>query len=352
AKRKHASLDMKAVYEFGMLKPEGGGRGGERVHLFIHLSFQEYLAALQLLHKLRTEDPAQRIDTAAITGAAELPAWAAIEQRRGSARWLITLKFLAGLVARETERSEAASATLRTVFWESVSCNHDGVIELGDRPTLVLMMHLLAQGDWDLTKIPNGEMMGHAIDVSIDAKHDSAAIIASGYLPLPISKAVYHLCHGSDVTLSAADVYLRFKHHPLIVAAKFNIFTMFENLLNGDTFSTGIRRLEEHLPSMIDDAAQRGSQVELKNFMKETVLRQTVRGLKPGWSLSVANDAIRLATTLFPALLNKSLLRAILCSNAIGTYIDTLLMFPEEQQVKLVQRRRDRFPLTMTSVIK
>jgi hypothetical protein len=346
AKRKYTALDMKGVYDFGLLRPEGGGRGAERVHLFIHLSFQEYLAALQLLHKLRTEDPSRHIDIGTIPcDAVELPAWAAIEQGRGSGRWLMTLKFLAGLVARETERNDAASATVRTVFWESVSCNRDGVIELGDGPTLLLLMHLLAQGDWDLSKIPNGPLMQNSIDGSISVVNDAAALMASGYLTAPLVRELQrHVTRAAQYSISAADVYFRFRHHPLVKAAQIDHFALFKSLLNERTYSIAFRRLEEHLHGMIDEAAQGDStsQANLKSLMA-AVLHHTMAGLRNGWSVAVANDAIRTATTLFPELLNKALLRSALENNSVAAYIDILLLFPEAEQVSLVKRRSDRF---------
>lgn len=49
------------------------------------------------------------------------------------------LKFLAGIVSDENNKE------LTERFWEAVTCNVDGILELGLETKITLLMHLLAQ---------------------------------------------------------------------------------------------------------------------------------------------------------------------------------------------------------------
>ncbi|MEG8230860.1 hypothetical protein O6R16_07640 [Candidatus Rickettsia tasmanensis] len=51
----------------------------------------------------------------------------------------MTLKFLAGMVSNENNQE------LIEIFWEAVTCNVDGILELGIERKIILLMHLLAQ---------------------------------------------------------------------------------------------------------------------------------------------------------------------------------------------------------------
>lgn len=71
------------------------------------------------------------------------------------------LKLLAGLV-RKSEDKELVQR-----FWEAVSCNVEGILELGVASKVGLLMHLLAQGkikgELD-TRIPNREKLQKLVD--------------------------------------------------------------------------------------------------------------------------------------------------------------------------------------------
>ena len=90
-----------------------------------------------------------------------------IANHRNDPKYLMTLKFLSGLVTSEQGEN---SQKLVTRFWEAVTCNIDGVIELGIEAKINLLMHLLGQakvkGEID-NRIPNREQILQLIDTII-----------------------------------------------------------------------------------------------------------------------------------------------------------------------------------------
>lgn len=114
-------------------------------HRFIHLSFQEYLTAHSLKELLQQENPQVVKEAAQFIG-----------EHRNEPRYLMTLKFLAGIVSKEQDDIEASerdttsllpskATTLVKRFWDAVTCNVDGVLELGLENKITLLMHLLVQ---------------------------------------------------------------------------------------------------------------------------------------------------------------------------------------------------------------
>ncbi|WP_017443232.1 hypothetical protein [Rickettsia gravesii] len=93
---------------------------------FIHLTFQEYLSACYLKNQLA--DNNTKYTAANFIGA-----------HRNDPKYLMTLKFLAGMVSNENNQE------LIEIFWEAVTCNVDGILELGIERKIKLLMHLLAQ---------------------------------------------------------------------------------------------------------------------------------------------------------------------------------------------------------------
>ncbi|KJV59211.1 hypothetical protein RFEPED_1612 [Rickettsia felis str. Pedreira] len=101
----------------------------------------------------------------------------------------MTLKFLAGIVNNDNNQE------LIEIFWEAVTCNVDGILELGIERKIILLMHLLAQskinGKFD-NRIPNLTQIQNLIDdivlkdITIWEQH----IIDSGYLSEKIIKTV------------------------------------------------------------------------------------------------------------------------------------------------------------------
>lgn len=98
-----------------------------KIHYFAHLTFQEYFTAYKLYEELKTVGGEGN-------KAAEL-----IAQHRNEPRYLMTLKFLAGIVSQD-ESPEGTIALQR--YWEAVTCNVDGVLELGIERKVTLLMNL------------------------------------------------------------------------------------------------------------------------------------------------------------------------------------------------------------------
>ena len=101
----------------------------------------------------------------------------------------MTLKFLAGIVNNYDNQE------LIEIFWEAITCNVDGILELGIERKIILLMHLLAQskinGKFD-SRIPHLKQIQELIDevvlkdITIWEQH----IIDSGYLSEAIVKTV------------------------------------------------------------------------------------------------------------------------------------------------------------------
>ncbi len=175
-------VGLRKVIKYGLLKPEGEGREvTELNHQFVHLTFQEYLTAYYLKEHLLSGDSVQK--TAQFIG-----------EHRNEPKYLMTLKFLAGMVSGEEERGApvAASASrapspLLTRFWEAVTCNVDGILELGLETKVKLLIHLLAQGTVEGAfnpRIPNLQKIIDFVDSVIlrDITPWGEHIIQSGYL--------------------------------------------------------------------------------------------------------------------------------------------------------------------------
>ncbi len=151
-----------------------------RKHAFIHSSFQEYLTAYKLRELLISDDKDTHTQAAQFIG-----------KHRNEPRYLLTLKFLAGIVTNDQSPN---SNILVQRFWETVTCNVDGVIELGLEAKVTLLMHLLAQtkidGELD-DRIPSLNKIKELIDtvviLGITRFHEQ--LIASGYNSPKIQEA-------------------------------------------------------------------------------------------------------------------------------------------------------------------
>ena len=198
-----AAGSIRKVYEFGLLRAEDiviQRDQGEFVdkavyecltkvnHTFIHLSFQEYLTAHLLKDHLMSKEQQTVIDTAKF-----------IANHRNEPRYLMTLKFLSGMVSNHKYNSangeEDQAQLLVTRFWEAVTCNVDGVLELSIETKLTLFMHLLNQskvkGITD-HRIPNLDKIKKLIDEIVlkDITKWGQQIIDSGYLSENIAENV------------------------------------------------------------------------------------------------------------------------------------------------------------------
>ncbi|MEM7383192.1 MAG: NACHT domain-containing protein [Bacteroidota bacterium] len=161
---------IESVYSYGLFRAEGVKEAlKDKTHYFIHLTFQEYLTALRLSEKL-----------SAPQGEGVRAVARHIAEHRNEPRYLMTLKFLAGLVSKSDNKEVVQR------FWEAVSCNVEGVLELGVASKVGLLMHLLAQstlqGELD-ERIPNREQLQELVDEEVekDLARWQAHLIDSGY---------------------------------------------------------------------------------------------------------------------------------------------------------------------------
>ena len=168
AEKQETKTKIESVYQYGLLRAEGIGKKlKDKMHYFIHLTFQEYLTAL-------------RLSEALFQGAGVREVATHLAEHRNEPRYLMTLKFLAGLV------SKSSDTALVQRFWEAVSCNVEGVLELGVASKVGLLMHLMAQsttkGELD-TRIPNREKLQKLVDEEVvtDLARWQEQLIASGY---------------------------------------------------------------------------------------------------------------------------------------------------------------------------
>lgn len=174
AKDEYKELSIEAVNRYGLLKPETEGKKViDDDHSFSHLTFLEYFTARQLISDLAS------LDQDIARKAANL-----IAANRNQARYLLVLKFMAGMVT--AAKSDSASMLI-TRFWEAVTCNIDGIIDLEVEQKVILLMNLLAQaqvnGESD-SRIPNINLIKKFIDkwVVANLANFSDKIIYSGYI--------------------------------------------------------------------------------------------------------------------------------------------------------------------------
>ncbi|HJD55855.1 MAG TPA: NACHT domain-containing protein [Rickettsia endosymbiont of Pyrocoelia pectoralis] len=173
--RKKDTLDIDEIIEQGLLRREG------KNYQFIHLTFQEYLAARYLKNKLANEE--EKSKTASFIG-----------ERRNEPKYLMTMKFLAGIVSNND------SQELTEIFWQSVTCNVNGILELGIERKIILLMHLLAQSEID-SRIPHLKQIQELIDDTVlkDIISWEQHIIESGYLSEAIVKTVNEKLQNKEV---------------------------------------------------------------------------------------------------------------------------------------------------------
>ena len=181
------------VCKYGLLKVEGivpltKGKMSDTnaqglSYSFIHLTFQEYLAAFYLKEQLMSNSVPenQKRDICKFIG-----------DHRNEPRYLMMLKFLTGLLT--ADQSKGAEDTVK-IFWDAVVCNIDGLIELGVENKVGLIMHLLEQakikGMIDL-RVPQKNQMTLFIDAVV--LHDlfswTAQLKESDYMSETIKEAI------------------------------------------------------------------------------------------------------------------------------------------------------------------
>lgn len=170
------NLDLQTIYKLGLLRIAVYNSDYEsndiekHKHTFARLSIQDYLSALLLKDRLESNDEV------VFTEASNF-----IAEHRSESKFLTILKFVAELISKESNIDSL------TRFWEAVTCNIDGVLELGADKKVSLLMKLLGcakiKGQID-TRIPNLQKIIEFIDKIIlpDIFKWSKAIKESGYL--------------------------------------------------------------------------------------------------------------------------------------------------------------------------
>ncbi|WP_341788540.1 NACHT domain-containing protein [Rickettsia endosymbiont of Lasioglossum villosulum] len=174
------TLDIDEVIEQGLLRREGQN------YQFIHLTFQEFLAARYLKNQLLDNHTKSKIASF-------------IGEHRNEPKYLMTLKFLAGIANNDDSKE------LIEIFWEAATCNVNGILELGIEKKIALLMHLLAQSkikDEFNNRIPYLKQIQNLIDdivlkdITIWEQH----IIDSGYLSESIVQVVNEKLQSKEAT--------------------------------------------------------------------------------------------------------------------------------------------------------
>jgi hypothetical protein len=141
--------------------------------IFNNSNIQSFLAAIQLSNMLADDIENKE--------AAEF-----IAKHRNSQIFLPVLKFISDLLSDPQAMNSSKNAKIQ--FWEAVSCNRDGVLELGEDIMVTRLMHLLVSssrnGFIDQT-IPNIQKIENFIEkiVTKDLMKWSKTLKESGYLP-------------------------------------------------------------------------------------------------------------------------------------------------------------------------
>jgi HEAT repeat protein len=196
----HKDLTLSDVIKYGLLKVEntnGNENPLKQDHAFIHLSFQEYMTAHLLKEQLLSENEGILREATQF-----------IAEHRNEPKYQMTLKLLAGLVS-----AEQGVATLSTPppvvtrFWNAVTCNVDGFLELGLESKITLLMHLLAQSKRDGqidSRNPHFLPLTALIDEVVlrDITSWGEPIIQSTYLSEPIVDNLKGILSGAITEMS------------------------------------------------------------------------------------------------------------------------------------------------------
>ncbi|MDE8612079.1 hypothetical protein PQ676_07750, partial [Rickettsia felis] len=260
---KKDTLDIDEVIEQGLLKREGIN------YQFIHLTFQEFLAALRLKNQLL--DNHTKSKTASFIG-----------EHRNDPKYLMTLKFLAGIVNNENNQE------LIEIFWEAVTCNVDSILELGIERKIILLMHLLAQskinGKFD-NRIPNLTQIQNLIDdiVLKDIPIWEQHIIDSGYLSEVIVKTVNEKLQNKEA------VFQEFKTATEIITglanrnewgSKTKVYTRLIGLLkikNKQLKELVLQKLAQILDETIDQTVLQESLKKIVPLLNKEILNKYIK---------------------------------------------------------------------------
>ncbi|OGT67564.1 MAG: hypothetical protein A3J38_03450 [Gammaproteobacteria bacterium RIFCSPHIGHO2_12_FULL_45_9] len=396
-REQYSELTIAEVDQYGLLKPEGDGREiAKQNHYFVHLTFQEYLTAHWLKEQLTSPEPTRVRETAHFIGI-----------HRNEPRYLMTFKFLAGLVTQEAGEH---SALLVTRFWEAIACNVDGILELGIDAKMTLWMHLLAEAERQDpethlsridSRIPHLTIMQSLIDETVlqDLAHWSPLILQSGYVSVAIAEMLKtvlatHVASYTQQTLIAAiDILSTLTHKPLL-GGRTDLFVLLMNqlmsvsmsvqqvilqklklLAQGSPLPRGIQQTCTHLITPLLDnpwlgcatlavmqcfglsqpAAEKlllGLQARLAHPTQAAIttllLQQVIALLKPIDTLSNAT-LTRLTNTLKPLMCAED---ASASSLARAAFSEVMRMMPHDQKIAHFRvglaQQRDALPLAIT----
>ena len=180
-------LNIERLYNLGLLKVAIYKESADRdslvahKHSFARLTVQDYLAALFLKEKLMSKDVATSREAAEF-----------IAEHRNEKQYLMMLKFTAEMITKATLVSDEPLIS----FWEAVTCNIDGVLELGLNMKVTLLMHLINSakigGEID-SRIPNKEDIIDFIDSVVleDLLKWGEEIKTSGYISPKLKKYIW-----------------------------------------------------------------------------------------------------------------------------------------------------------------
>ncbi len=201
--RKHG-LDISTIYKLGLLKITTYAPESDRntlivnKHSFIRTSVQDYLSASLLKEKLKSHKEED------FKEAAEF-----IAEHRNQTKYLMILKFIAEMITKDPD---AGIELIR--FWEAVTCNIDGTLELGTEMKVTLLMHLMARahiGEEFDPRIPNVKAIIDFIDEIIldDLLRWGDVIKASGYISEKIKANIwsrwYKLDEEAEIVIEVPD---------------------------------------------------------------------------------------------------------------------------------------------------
>ena len=209
-------VGIRKIINYGLMKPEGGAIDKaakesslqEKSYSFIHLTFQEYLAGQYLFERMKGGNAEERAKVAQY-----------IAEQRTEPRFLMMLKFMAGIVTSEGQdidetespNAKAEAQKLVNIFWDAVTCNVDGVLELGSETKIGLLMHLLSQakvnGQLD-QRIPNLKEMEQMIDILVlsDLSKWGNQLKESDYMSENIKSAIIETMKTGDASKSIEKV--------------------------------------------------------------------------------------------------------------------------------------------------
>ena len=199
----------------------------QQLFSFVHLTFQEYLTAYHIRSLLISD--IQSKNTAGYRATC-----AFIATHRDEPKYLMTWKFLSGLVdnmdvyvdiagdsKKIKDAEEELKGQVRQAFWESMLCNLDGVIDLGEDSRITLFMHLLGQvskkGRESVKALKCAKELENFIYevVSKDLEKWVETITASGYLSEGMETKLMKLVEAQETQKPgfklASEVFLLLK---------------------------------------------------------------------------------------------------------------------------------------------